>query len=223
MFDYSVFAIIVLTGFVFISNAYCEKQIEKESEIFHFRKARFGMSIDAVKKSEENKPEAVRKEDKLSPAALLYETNKKAHKVKITYEFTDDELFRCRSFYELVHNCDHNTDEIPADILEKLLIDYRKKKKALMEKHGKPYESYNEKDGYLSGIHRKTKWLTTMETEKNDNEKKVEISLDILVMRTIALWSNDITVEVALQYTDIELQKVYAEKDKDHLPAGTLW
>ena len=29
MFDYSVFAIIVLTGFVFISNAYCEKQIEK--------------------------------------------------------------------------------------------------------------------------------------------------------------------------------------------------
>ena len=92
-----------------------------------------------------------------------------------------------------------------------------------MEKHGKPYESYNEKDGYLSGIHRKTKWLTTMETEKNDNEKKVEISLDILVMRTIALWSNDITVEVTLQYTDIELQKVYAEKDKDHLPAGTLW
>ena len=78
MFDYSVFAIIVLTGFVFISNAYCEKQIEKESEIFHFRKARFGMSIDAVKKSEENKPEAVRKEDKLSPAAWLYETNKKS-------------------------------------------------------------------------------------------------------------------------------------------------
>ena len=218
MFDYSVFAIIVLTGFVFISNAYCEKHIEKESEIFHFRKARFGMSIDAVKKSEENKPEAVKKEDKRSPAALLYETDKKAHKVKITYEFTDDELFRCRSFYELVHNCDHNTYDIPADILEKLLIDYRKKKKVLMEKHGKPYESYNEKDGYLSGIHRKTKWLTTMETEK-----KVEISLDILVMRTIALWSNDITVEVTLQYTDIELEKVYAEKDKDHLPAGTLW
>ena len=62
-----------------------------------------------------------------------------------------------------------------------------------------------------------------METEKNDNEKKVEISLDILVMRTIALWSNDITVEVTLQYTDIELQKVYAEKDKDHLPVGALW
>ena len=62
-----------------------------------------------------------------------------------------------------------------------------------------------------------------METKENDNEKKMEISLDILVMRTVALWSNDITVEVTLQYTDIELQKVYAEKDKDHLPAGTLW
>ena len=181
------------------------------------------MSIDAVKKSEENKPEVDREENRLSPATLLYEANKKAHKAEITYEFTDDKLFRCRSFYKLVHNCEHNTADIPADILEKLLIDYRKKKKVLMEKHGKPYESYNEKEGYLSGRHRKTKWLATMKTEGNENEKKVEISLDISVMRTIALWSNDITVEVALQYTDIELQKVYAEKDKEHLPVGSLW
>ena len=78
MLNYGVFAIIVLTGFVFISNAYCEKHIEKESEILHFRKARFGMSIDAVKKSEENKPVAVRKEDKLSPATLLYKTKPKS-------------------------------------------------------------------------------------------------------------------------------------------------
>ena len=92
-----------------------------------------------------------------------------------------------------------------------------------MEKHGKPYESYNEKDGYLSGRHRKTKWLTTMETEKNDNEKKVKISLDIFVMRTINLVSNYTKVRVTLQYTDIELQKAYAEKDKDHLPPGALW
>ena len=58
MFSFDVFVMIILTGFVFIANVYCEIQTEKETEEFLFRKVRFGMSMDTVKKSEENKPQS---------------------------------------------------------------------------------------------------------------------------------------------------------------------
>ena len=227
MISYSVFAIIVLTSFVFIANVYSETQIEKETEEFLFRKVRFGMSMDAVKKSEEDKPKAITEEDKLRPPTLHYEVDKEPHKVQIAYEFTGDELFRCKRFYSTEHDLGRGEKkiarELSPEVLDKLLIDYREIKKTLFEKHGKPNETYNEKDGYVGkgvGFHRNTKWIEAIEME--EIEINAEIVLSILVMPPSG-WNTKVKVDVSLQYICTELEEVYQEKDKSHLPAGSLW
>ena len=53
-------------------------------------------------------------------------------------------------------------------------------------------------------------------------EKKTEIELSILVMPPSG-WNTEVNVEVSLQYTCVELERTYQEKDKSHLPAGSLW
>lgn len=227
MFSFNVFVMIVLTGFVFIANVYCETQTKKETEEFLFRKVRFGMSMDTVKKSEENKPKAITEEDKLRPPALHYEVDKEPHKVQIAYEFTGDKLFRCKRFYRTEYDLGRGkktiAPDLPPEVLDKLLIDYREIKKALFEKHGKTDETYNEKDGYVGkgvGYPRKTKWLKNLEI--GGIERKTEIELSILIMPPSG-WNTEVDVDVSLQYTCIELERTYQEKDKSHLPAGSLW
>ena len=188
----------ILATFVFVfSNAYCEESSKDKEENFHFRKARFGMTMAEVKKSEKQKP-IDEEED-----SLTYQDEVMGIEVYTFYTFVNQQFFRGSYLINEEYQNENNH-----------IDDYQKLKTALIKKYEKPvldrenwrnplYKDDPHKYGFavsIGHLEYRAQWI------KDIRGREVRINA--------VLTGENYEITSGVAYTDILLEKFYKEQQE---------
>ena len=194
--------IISFVAMLIVGNGYSQsptKSVEKKEEKYHFRKARFGMSMAEVKKLEET--ELVSEDENI----IRYKDTVLNKSVHVSYQFVNNQFFR-------------GTYLIKEEYLNenKYIADFEKFKKALLEKYGKPihdmiewknrlYKSDPEKHGFAIGMGHLEYYTLWRKWLRKQSETEIEIWL----------FGENFDITHRIQYRDVLLSEVYKEQQKE--------